>query len=103
MLEKICIISTNIQILLDVSTEKFHYSLAAENKESEQKVRALLEMEDHGVAQYQDILQDIITLYQDPSIQKCLEQKAKFYVSPILLSLHTSPIPPSCQIRLPIF
>ena len=50
-------------------------------------------MEDHGVAQYQDILQDIVTLYQDPSIQKCLEQKAKFYVSPILLSLPTSPSP----------
>lgn len=60
-------------------------------------------MEDHGVAQYQDLVQDIISLYQDPSIQKCLEQKAKFYVSPILLPLPTSPIPPSCQIRLPIF
>jgi len=71
---------TAIEILLDVSTEKFHYSLAAENKESEQKVRVLLEMEDHGVAQYQDLVQDIISLYQDPSIQKCLEQKAKFYL-----------------------
>ena len=71
----------------------FHYSLAAESKESEKRVRAVLEMEDHRAAQYGDILQDIITLYQDPSVQKCLEQKAKFYVSPILLSLHT---PPSC-------
>ena len=80
--------------------EKFKYSLAAKSRESEKRVRAVLEMDNYGAAaQYQDILQDIITLYQDPSIQKCLEQKAKFYVSPTLLSLHT---PSSCQIRLPI-
>jgi len=72
---------TAIEILLDVATEMFHYSLAAESKESEKRVRAVLEMEDHErMTQYNDILQDIITLYQDPSIQKCLEQKAKFYL-----------------------
>ena len=68
----------------------FHYSLAAESKESEKRVRAVLEMEDHErMTQYNDILQDIITLYQDPSIQKCLEQKAKFYVSLTHTSIFT--------------
>ena len=66
----------------------FHYSLAAESKESEKRVRAVLEMEDHErMTQYNDILQDIITLYQDPNIQKCLEQKTKFYVGSITLIL----------------
>ena len=77
-----------IKILLDVAAEKFNYSLAAESKESEKRVRAvLLETDDHGSAQYTTLLQDIITLYQDPNIQKCLEQKTKFYVGSITLIL----------------
>jgi len=72
---------TAIEILLDVATEMFHYSLAAESKESEKRVRDVLEMEDHErMTQYNNILQDIITLYQDPSIQKCLEHKNQFYL-----------------------
>ena len=76
----------------------FRYSLAAESKESEKRVRDVLEMEDHErMTQYNDILQDIITLYQDPSIQKCLEHKAKFYVSLTHTSIFTYSIPtPSC-------
>ena len=70
----------------------FHYSLAAESKESEKRIRSVLELEDQRAAQYEDILQDIITIYQDPSIQKCLEQKTKFYVSPKLLSSLTTPL-----------
>jgi len=73
--------SNVISALEDVAAEKFNYSLAAESKESEKRVRAvLLETDDHGSAQYTTLLQDIITLYQDPNIQKCLEQKTKFYL-----------------------
>jgi len=60
--------------LLDAAVD-FDYPLAASSKEAQQKVRDVWEKEEY--ARYQEIVKDIVILWEDPSIQKCIEQKAK--------------------------
>ena len=83
---------TYLQTLLDAAVD-FQYPLAGTSKEAEQKVRDVWEKEDY--ARYGEIVQDIVILWGDPSIQKCIEQKAKIQVSPFKLTPHVdiSPAP----------
>ena len=67
-----------LQSLLDAAVD-FDYPLAASSKEAQQKVRDVWEKEEY--ARYQEIVKDIVILWEDPSIQKCIEQKAKIQVS----------------------
>merc|ERR1711990_79531 len=60
--------------LLDAAAD-FEYPLADSSKEAQQKVRDVWEKEDY--ARYQEIVKDIVILWEDPSIQKCIKQKAK--------------------------
>ena len=73
-----CILICVPQTLLDAAVD-FEYTLAATSKEAEQKIRDVWEKEDYG--RYQEIVKDIVVLWEDPSIQKCIEQKAKIQVS----------------------
>ena len=57
----------------------FQFPLAATSKEAEQKVREVCEKEDY--ARYGEIVKFIVILWEDPGIQKCIEQKAKIQVS----------------------
>ena len=86
------ILFTYLQTLLDAAVD-FQYPLAGTSKEAEQKVRDVWEKEDY--ARYGEIVQDIVILWGDPSIQKCIEQKAKIQVSPFKLTPHVdiSPAP----------
>jgi len=60
--------------LLDAAVD-FQFPLAATSKEAEQKVREVCEKEDY--ARYGEIVTFIVILWEDPGIQKCIEQKAK--------------------------
>ena len=71
-------INSVLQSLLDAAVD-FEYPLAATSKEAEQKVRDVWEKEDY--AKYREIVKDIVILWEDPSIQKCIQQKAKIQVS----------------------
>ena len=67
-----------LQCLLDAAVD-FQFPLAATSKEAEQKVREVCEKEDY--ARYGEIVKFIVILWEDPGIQKCIEQKAKIQVS----------------------
>ena len=93
------ILFTYLQTLLDAAVD-FQYPLAGTSKEAEQKVRDVWEKEDY--ARYGEIVQDIVILWGDPSIQKCIEQKAKIQVSPFKLTPHVDMYLPSSSTQLRI-